>query len=240
MTVAPLPLLLVTGFAPEARIAEGRGVVVVNAGGSPARLGALLESESTPAYRAVISFGIAGGLAPDLSPGAVVAGTTVIAGDRRWAAHPDMARLWAKRLADKGERVVLADIAGAEIQISSPADKDALRTQTGAAAVDMESHVAAAFAAAHELPFGVLRVVCDPAGRALPPLATDALRPDGGIDFSAILRSLVRRPGQIAALPALARDAATALAALRRVRAALGPGFGLGALGLGEPLGDVL
>ena len=241
MTVAPLPFLIVTGFAPEARIAEGPGVVVVNAGGSPARLRALLEGEPAPAaYQGVISFGIAGGLAPELSPGTVVAGTAVLAGDRRWPTHPDVASLWAKRLADGGERVVIAAIAGADTQMSRPADKEALRSATGAAAVDMESHVAAAFAATHRLPFAALRVVCDPAGRGLPPLATNALRPDGRIDFAAVFRSLVRQPAQIAALPGLARDAAKALAVLGRVRAALGPGFGLGGLGFAEPLGDVL
>jgi len=240
VTVAPLPILVVTGFAPEARIAEGEGVVVAQAGGSPARLRGLLQDESSSTCRAVISFGIAGGLDRSLSPGTIVAGTAVLGGGQRWPTHPDAARLWAKRLGESGEGVVMSEIAGAETQIASPADKQALRDRTGAAAVDMESHVAAEFAAAHRLPLAGLRVVCDPADRALPPLAAKALRPDGGIDVAAVFRSLVRQPGQLAALPALVRDAALAFAALRRVRAALGPGLCLGGLGLSKPLGDVL
>jgi hypothetical protein len=100
--------------------------------------------------------------------------------------------------------------------------------------------VAAGFAATRGLPFAAIRVVCDPAGRTLPPLAAEALRPDGGLDILAIVGSLARQPGQIVTLPRLARDASAAFAALSRVRAALGPGLGLGGLSFGEALGDVL
>jgi adenosylhomocysteine nucleosidase len=237
VTAGP-PILVVTGLAREARIASGDGVVVIGAGGDPARLRAVLEAGAPSSCRAVVSFGIAGGLDPLLRPGAVVVGSSIVAADGAWPSHPGMTRLWTDRLSIG--RAVYAAIAGVDAPLVAPADKAALRTATGAAAVDMESHVAAAFAAARGLPFAALRVVCDPAERALPPLAAEALRPDGTLDVAAILRSLAARPAQLAALPRLARDAGAAFAALSRVRAALGPGFGLGGLRLGEPLGDVL
>lgn len=239
MTVAPEPILVVTGLAREAQVAEGAGIVTIGAGGNPSRLQAML-AEQDATYRAVISFGLAGGLDPDLAPGAVIVASSVVSGQNTWPTHAETAALWAKRLVESGEPVVMTTLAGAETTILDVADKQALRATTGAAAVDMESHVAAAFAAAHGLKFGAIRVVCDPADRALPPLALEALRLDGGLDLTAILRSLARRPAQLAALPGLARDAAKAFAALGRVRASLGPGFGLGHLGLGEPIGDIL
>jgi hypothetical protein len=171
-------------------------------------------------------------------PGTVVIATGIVAADARWPSHPLIVRLWMQLPRD-GDRVKLADVAGSPGPLLNPAAKSALRAATGAAAVDMESHVAAEFAATRGLPFAAIRVVCDPAGRALPPLAAEALRPDGTIDLRAILGSLARHPGQVAALPRLARDAAAAFAALGRVRAALGPGLGLGGLSLGETLGDV-
>src|SRR5256885_9970689 len=63
--------------------------------------------------------------------------------------------------------------AGVEQVIAARACKAALRLETGAAAVDMESHIAAAYAAEFELPFAALRVISDPASRALPALARD-------------------------------------------------------------------
>jgi hopanoid-associated phosphorylase len=233
------PILIVTGLAREARIAAGPDVTVLGAGGNPVRLRAALQAKHE-AYGAVVSFGVAGGLDPALAPGAVVIATGVVSADERWQSHPAVVRLWARLLDERGERFTLADVAGSDAALLDPADKSALRTATGAVAVDMESHAAATFAAGRGLPFAALRVVCDPAQRGLPPLALEALRPDGGLDLPAIGRSLARRPAQLAALPRLARDAATAFAALSRVRAALGPGLGLGGLGLGEALGDVL
>jgi adenosylhomocysteine nucleosidase len=235
VTAAP-PILVVTGLAREARIAGGPGVIVIATGGEAARLRAALAE--APSCRAVVSFGIAGGLDPALRPGAVVMARGVTGGGA-WPSHPDILRLWIERLERSGERLTDAILAGVDAPLVAPAEKAALRAATGAAAVDMESHLAAAFAATRRLPFAALRVVCDPAERGLPPFAAEALRPDGRLDYAAILRSLAARPAQLAALPRLARDASAAFAALGRVRAALGPGFGLGSLSLDEPLGDV-
>jgi adenosylhomocysteine nucleosidase len=233
------PVLVVTGMAREARMAAGPDVITIGAGGSPSELRALLGGKA-PACRAVVSFGIAAGLDPALKPGAIVVGSGVLAADQRWQSDPTVLRLWADRLRHAGSQSTMADIAGSETALLTPGDKSALRRATGAAAADMESHVAAEFATARGLPFAAIRVVCDPAERALPPLVIEAIRPDGRIDFGAIFRSLTNQPGQLGELPRLTMDAAKAFAALSRVRAALGPGLGLGGLRLGEAFGDVL
>jgi adenosylhomocysteine nucleosidase len=72
-------------------------------------------------------------------------------------------------------------------------------------------------AARHGLPFAVVRVICDPAGRALPPLALAALDGQGRIGAGRVLGSLLRHPGQVPALLELARDAWRARATLRRL-----------------------
>jgi nucleoside phosphorylase len=59
------------------------------------------------------------------------------------------------------------------------AGKRALRAETGALAVDMESHVAARVAARRGLPFAVVRVISDSADEALPPAAQIGMKPDG-------------------------------------------------------------
>ena len=58
----------------------------------------------------------------------------------------------------------------------------------------MESHIAAAYAAKAGLPFAALRVIADPASRALPALAKSAIKPNGDIDLRKILRGVARNP----------------------------------------------
>jgi adenosylhomocysteine nucleosidase len=104
--------------------------------------------------------------------------------------------------------------------VASPDEKRRLRQDTGAHLVDMESGAMAAIAGAAGVPFAVLRAICDPSDRALPPAALIALDPGGRIALARIAWSVLTRPGQIGALAALARDAAAARRSLRsRIRA---------------------
>jgi nucleoside phosphorylase len=105
--------------------------------------------------------------------------------------------------------------------------KAALRSETGAAAVDMESHIAADYAARAGLPFAALRVISDPADRALPALATAAIKPNGNIDLRRVLSGLARNPTALRALVATGIDFNRALRSLRGCRGFLlgGDGF---------------
>ena len=137
---------------------------------------------------------------PSLVPGDVIVATGVAAPDRRHAASSVVAHRLAARLSDHPKRVIMADLAGVDSAVVSPRRRSAtLRSATGALAVDMESHVAAAFAAQHGLPFAAVRVVCDPAHRALPDLVATALRPDGEVSYCGVFRSLWQRPMQLLA-----------------------------------------
>jgi hopanoid-associated phosphorylase len=239
--IAPptLPVLAVTGLAREARLAAGPDITTIWAGGDPTRLRAMLSAQMHPKWRAVVSIGIAGGLDPVLVPGDVIVATGVAAPDRRYQVSPDLACRLATRLVNYPKLVVLANLAGVDAAVTSPAAKLALRRATGALAVDMESHVAAAFAAAHRLPFAAVRVVCDPADRSLPHLVAKALRPDGEIDLLGVVGGLIRRPTQVAALTRVAGDFAEGLRALRRCRELLGLGLGFGIPAHGDLVGEL-
>lgn len=222
-----LPILMVTGLAKETRLAEGPGLVAVASGGDAARLRRLLAARAVPGCRAVVSFGIAGGLDPSLSAGDVVVASGVVAEGRRWPAHRGLAEMLAASLAGGGIGVRRADIAGVDQPLVDAASKAATRAATGAAAADMESHVAAAFAEQHGLMFAALRIVCDPAARSLPPAVANALRPDGGIDHLAVFADVLRRPTQLAPLTRLASEARASFRVLSRCRDLLGIGSGL-------------
>ena len=61
----------------------------------------------------------------------------------------------------------------------------------------------------------------------MPPAALAGMAADGSTDVPAVLRSLLRAPGQIGGLLRLARDASAARATLKSVRGRVGAGFAL-------------
>ena len=225
--IDPRPVLIVTGLVQEARIAAGPGMTVICSSSDPQQLRALLTVFDPATIRGVISFGVAGGLDPSLKSGDVVVATEVLAGDTRWLAGLPLNEEMIASVALGRRRVVRGGLAGVEQMVAAQALKAALRSATGAAAVDMESHIAAAYAAKAGLPFAALRVISDPASRALPALAMSALKPNGDIDLRKILRGVARNPTTLRALVSTGIDFNRALKSLRGCR-----GFLLGGEGL--------
>jgi hopanoid-associated phosphorylase len=232
MTSAKPALLVVTGLRREAQIAEGEGVVTLCSGGDPAllqeRLSALFRDPSRPSdsgIAAILSLGLAGGLAPHLQPGDIVIASHVIAGNERHDAHAEWHHAVVSSFGD-AITVHRGAIAGSGTVLTNAAHKAALHASSGALAVDMESHIAAAYARRHNLPFAVIRAVSDPATRSLPDIASNALTRDGDVALAKVIGGLLRQPGQLPALIAAGRDSGRAFASLRRVRGLLGPLFG--------------
>jgi hopanoid-associated phosphorylase len=223
----PRPILIVTGLAQEARIAAGAGRTVICSSSDPKQLRALLATFDPSTIRGVISFGVAGGLCPTLKSGDVVVATEVMAGDSRWLAGFALSEELIAGTGLGRRRVVRGGLAGVEKVVAAQAGKAALHLKTGAIAVDMESHIAAAYAAEAGLPFTALRVVSDPAGRALPALVMAAIKPNGDIDLRKVLRGVARNPLSLRALVSTGLDFNRALRSLRGCRAFLLGGEGL-------------
>ncbi len=222
--------LVITGLAQESRIAAGPGVShVVCSGSDPDRLRKRLSRLDPSGLRAVVSFGIAGGLDPSLHPGDVVVATAVIAEEGAWKVPTGVVSVMADRVRASGIGVAQGPLVGVEEPVLLPSDKAAIRRETDAIAVDMESHIGAAYAAANQLPFAAIRVVSDPAFRALPPLAKQALKADGRIDYGAVVSGLARAPTELSKLLRAGGDVGRAFAGLRRCRRFLDFGlcFGL-------------
>ncbi len=206
----------------EARIAAGPGVVVFSRE-SRHELIAAAENAARHGYRGIISFGVAGGLASSLRPGDWVVASSVV--DSQTSNVTDLA--WSSKLLDLIGGARYAPIAGVDDPIAEPAIKRDLHRATGAAAVDMESHVVARLAAEHGLAFAAVRVIVDPAERAIPPAALVGMNADGRTNVPAILRELIARPTQLTRLARIAFDAFVARSEMQRVRQLLGSHFGL-------------
>lgn len=214
-----LPVIAVTGMAFEARIARGDGVEAVFAARAD-RLERALADATAHGCAGIVSFGTAGGLAPDLAPGALVIANAIdgpfgrVETDAGWSARLVVALqdtpVWA--------RVTRGTMAAVGAPVVNEQDKASLHHAKGALAVDMESHIAAAFAAARGVPFAVCRAIVDPAWRTLPRAATAGLRDDGSTAILPILRELLKQPSQLGPLLQVASDARAARTTLIQAR----------------------
>jgi len=201
-------LAIVVGLHAEARLARRLGVSVFVGGGTAAGADAAAARAVAAGATALLSFGLAGGLDPALRPGDLVVPSAVVS---RGVVFNADAALAARIGGTASDRLLGADAIAADA-----AARRCLWQRTGAAAVDLESGAVARVAAAHGLPFAVLRAICDPAERDLPPAALVALDARGAIGLARIAGSLASRPGQIPALLRLAADAAAARRTLAR------------------------
>lgn len=200
------PVGIVVGMKSEARIARKLGWPVETGGGTPA--GAMRAAETLVAKgaKALVSFGLAGGLDPVLFPGDLLVPHTVLDHGEQLACDLELMR----RLGGPTRHTILAET---EI-VPTALEKRDLCRETGAQAVDLESGAVARVALAHGLPFAVLRAICDPANCSLPPAAIIALDHQGGIGFLRVFLSVLRMPRQIQDLRELAADAHIARDAL--------------------------
>ena len=216
-----MTILAVVGLAKEARIAKRAGLVAIIGGGDSQLLRERLHAAASDAM-AVISFGIAGALAPLLDTGDAVIATHVVTESE----HYQTDVRWSQILRTKLDQAQSVGVVGVNSVVGHIAQKKTLFRVTGAHAVDMESHIAARFAKQHGLPFAALRVISDKSDHTLPPAALEPLKPNGKPRLFSVLKSVVLEPSQIPELMRTGREASKAFSALFRCRNLLGPGLG--------------
>ncbi len=221
---------VITGLAQEADCldvfpAAGRPPVGI-AAARPVKAAALAGEMISSGCKALLSFGIAGGLSVDLKAGDVVIASSVVGpqGQTFEASKP-----WLERVSEilgEEEGVTVAAIAGSDKVVATSEAKRALAEETGAPAVDMESHAVAAAAGDAGIPFLVIRAVADPAGRTIPAWLMGNISEAGTPRYGEIIAGLAMHPWDLPGLIQLKKDSDRALASLRRVAGRLGPSFG--------------
>jgi adenosylhomocysteine nucleosidase len=217
---------VVVGYRAEARCLVGPDLRVVCSGAGSERARVAARRLVDQGVAGLVSFGLAGGLAADLASGDLLLPRAVILQN---GGKISVEPAWHDRLAGMLERAGMrgcrAPIAGSERILATRDAKRALLAQTGAAAVDMESHGVAEVASGAGLPFLVVRAVADRSDQAIPLAAQGAIDAHGDIRHLALIGALIGRPWEIFPLIALGRSSSRGLASLRRV-AALVPDLG--------------
>jgi len=204
-------VLCTSGLAAEARIARAAGFPVVIGAGDRERTAALVE-RAVKGANCLVSFGIAGALAPDLQAGDLVVTAEVVADDNRWRAD----ERFQNRVSDLARNIGAKQgpILGARTILATREEKNRAWQETGALAVDLESDVVARIASQAGIPFLVTRTIADALYRELPAAALIPLSKAGTPDLARVLASVVRRPRQIGTLIRLALETRIALLAL--------------------------
>lgn len=195
----------------EALAALPEGFEVRVSGASAARAAALARELAQRGATALLSIGLAGGLAPSLHSGDLyVADSVSLPDGRRLVADGSLLqRLARATMAGLGARA-----AGVDAAVLDPKAKAALAA-AGADFVDMETHGVAVAAMEAGAPWGALRAIADDSRTALPGWAMGLVTPEGGIDDARAALALLKAPQDLPLALRLAKANARALAALR-------------------------
>lgn len=155
---------------------------------------------------AVVSLGTAGALAGGLRAGDLLLPERVIGFQTEYPVAGQWRSRLVEQLSSAGMHVQEAAILHSEAMVCDVAEKSRLHRTTGAGAVDMESAQLARLAAEVNIPFLAVRVVVDEADQEVPGCLSVALSDDGDLRIAALLRAMLRRPGEMPGVVRMARS----------------------------------
>lgn len=204
------PVALLTALVSEARPlraamlrAAHPPLTVITSGQGAARASRAARDALAQGAVALVSWGLAGGLARELRAGDILVPCLLCAPDgRRFATD---AR-WGDAIVDELARAAggacapdRRDLVAVDAVLTTAAQKAAVAMATGAVAADMESAAIAQVAIDAGVPFVVVRVVVDEAGDELPASIGAWVDASGATRLAPVLASLLR-PGDWRAL----------------------------------------
>lgn len=203
------------------RLPDGTGMTWVLSGvGTGKALSAarwLVASEGATALAAI---GVSGGLDPSLRAGDLILPDTVVENcgneNAAWTMDPDCLEIAYSFLAAEGLPVHRGSVITSPQAVLTPEAKQSLFANRQALAVDMESAAVARAAGESNLPFLVIRAVCDTAERSVSRELLECLDEDGRVRLFFLLRALFLRPSMAFDLARGRKEFAAALGNLRR------------------------
>jgi adenosylhomocysteine nucleosidase len=198
----------------------GDGTLLVLSGIGPVSAAEGARRLVLSGVRALISWGVAGGLDPKLAAGTLVLPEAVISPEGRVfpTAHEWRARVHAALAVSHA--VCGGRLLTCREPLGSTDAKARAFHETGAVAVDMESSAVAEVAASQRLPFLAVRAIVDTAADVVPRAALMAASPgSASLRLGRLLTALAGAPSELPALMRLAsryRAARRALSAVAR------------------------
>ena len=200
---------------PQEPVALERGVLLVVSGAGRRRAQQAARRLAAEKVDCLLSFGCAGGLAPDLKAGDLAQPGEALSDGASHRATACLPAAALRRLARRRIAIHHGAMATVEQAVATPPDKQVLSRRTGAVCVDMESAAILETAAKRGIPAFVLRAILDTADMTLPPVVLRRADEFGQLNAPALLADLARAPGQIGPLLRLIRAWARARKTLR-------------------------
>ena len=204
MPPASVTLGIVCGLESEARALgdlryDQRNMIGIS-GANPEQAEAQAVEMCNQRVAGLVSWGISAGLSPTMKTGDICIATrvSVETGEVVESKAPDAGRL----------------LFGSNQIVFDASVKTALHGQTGAVALDMETHRVARVAAAHDIPWIAIRAISDSADIALPRIVADVVDASGRPRVWLVLSRMLRRPHELPALLRAKRDSDRAHEAL--------------------------
>ncbi len=203
------------------------GRVLLVSGVGPERAAAAAAQLVALGVEALVSWGTAGALGPELRNGDLilppcvrVPGAQDVRTDEAWSAS------LARALAPGRTRVHVEALVQSDVVIADAEHKARLHREADAIAVDMESGALGGAARDAGLPFLVVRAICDTADMVVPRSAKVAIDGHGRLQPLRLLRALAARPVEAIDLWRLDRGFRAARRTLHAVVSAAGPHLG--------------
>ena len=203
---------ILCGLQSEAKIADRIPNVLVGCSeAKPERAAELVRHMVRQGVTRLVSFGLAGALAPEMEAGDLILGATIVSVRGSWEADG----VWNQKVMMSLAGSHCMPLYGSDKLFATPKMKQSCMVRTGCMAVDMESHIVAEIAARARIPFNIVRAIADTSDMALPPAALVPLGPDGRIDLRGIFQSIKKEPSQLPELIMLARYTSRAYRSLK-------------------------
>ncbi len=172
---------------------------------------------------ALVSFGVAGALDPNLKSGDLVLPDFIHASEQL-----PVTLAWRNRLQQMLSTditVVNGILANSVVPLISEKEKLDLAQATGACAVDMESGAIAEVATTAGIPFIAVRVIIDPMQFSPPEALLGAVYPDGGVNPLRLMALLLKRSVHLSTLMQMGIGMRAARKTLSRVIQSAGAGL---------------
>jgi adenosylhomocysteine nucleosidase len=183
-------------------------------GSGPLRLETLAPRITRLGAAGLISIGTAGGLSRSIAPGTLLVPKRVIFGDGRvLSADPDW-QAQVYRALEPHMPLHSGDLLTVSELVRRPEQKRALRVETKAVGVDMESGHLAQLARQIGIRFLTLRAVMDAVDDEIPGAAVAAVNDQGDTVIGGLLKYLLGHPGDLPGLIRTARRFRVAAASL--------------------------
>ncbi len=222
---SPSAIALITGMHFEKVVADkavaGSGIKTYIAGPGAKNGRQAVQQAARYGAKLIVSFGVCGGLDPDLKCGNVIIPRKILLDEGATSITTDEASVsMLSQLVEQQFYVKNGDMLCTGKAVTQTGDKARLFNATKAVAVDMESGFLALEAERVNLPFAVMRVVHDTADQPIPPALASISNDDGQINPFGLIIALIRHWPGLAVLKRLANNDAIArdiMASLARI-----------------------